>query len=65
MKATSITNNTARQHSQRKLSASRGKSTKLIRYYTSFTNTIADVLASRGWKEVGEESEWDFVWADR
>lgn len=37
----------------------------IIRYYTSFTNTIADVLASRGWKEVGEHEEWDFVWSDR
>lgn len=38
---------------------------QVIRYYTTFTNTIADVLASRGWKEVGEDEEWDFVWADR
>jgi tubulin polyglutamylase TTLL9 len=39
--------------------------TRAVRYYCSFTNTIADVLASRGWKEVGEDEEWDFVWADR
>lgn len=38
---------------------------RTIRYFTTFTNTIADVLASRGWKEVGEHDEWDFVWADR
>eukprot|EP01033_Poteriospumella_lacustris_P014728 gene14729-10536_t len=38
---------------------------QVIRYYTTFTNTIADVLAARGWKEVGEDEEWDFVWADR
>jgi tubulin polyglutamylase TTLL9 len=38
---------------------------QIIRYYCSFTNTVADVLASRGWKEVGESDEWDFVWADR
>lgn len=42
--------------------ATRGQ---IIRYYTTFSNTIADVLASRGWKEVGEDEEWDFVWADR
>eukprot|EP01039_Chlorochromonas_danica_P003550 gene3550-3887_t len=42
-----------------------GSSSSVVRYFTTFTNTIADVLASRGWKEVGEEEEWDFVWADR
>jgi len=36
-----------------------------IRYCCTFTNTIADVLAGRGWREVGEDMEWDFVWADR
>jgi len=45
-------------------SAGGGKS-QVIRYYCSFTNTIADVLSSRGWKEVEEDEEWDFVWADR
>ena len=64
MKAVSLSNG-ARQQSQRKLSATTGKSSKLIRYYTTFNNTIADVLASRGWKEVEEDGEWDFVWADR
>jgi tubulin polyglutamylase TTLL9 len=38
---------------------------QIIRYYCSFTNTVADVLAGRGWKEVSEHDEWDFVWADR
>lgn len=42
-----------------------GSGSNIIRYYTTFTNTIADVLASRGWKEVAEDEEWDFVWADR
>lgn len=41
------------------------KETSSIKYYCSFTNTIADVLGSRGWKEVGEDEDWDFVWADR
>ncbi len=38
----------------------------IIRYYCTFRNTIADVLASRGWREVDDEKEdWDFVWAER
>ena len=37
----------------------------VIKYLCTFTNTIADVLANRGWKEVTEEDNWDFVWADR
>lgn len=36
-----------------------------IRYYTNFTNTIYDVLASRGWRQVEEGEDFDFVWADR
>lgn len=37
-----------------------------IRYYTTFQNTVADVLAARGWEEVDDDSTgWDFVWADR
>ncbi len=38
---------------------------QVIKYFTTFTNTIADVLASRGWREVEERDDWDFVWADR
>ncbi len=41
------------------------KESSAIKYYCSFTNTIADVLGARGWKEVGEDEDWDFVWADR
>jgi len=37
----------------------------VIKYLCTFNNTIADVLANRGWKEVSEEEVWDFVWADR
>jgi tubulin polyglutamylase TTLL9 len=37
----------------------------VVRYFTTFQNTIADVLASRGWQEVREGEEFDFVWADR
>lgn len=36
-----------------------------IRYYCSFRNTIDDVLASRGWQQVEEGDDFDFVWADR
>ena len=40
--------------------------TNIIRYYCTFRNTIADVLASRGWREVDDErDDWDFVWAER
>lgn len=42
--------------------------TTTIKYYTTFQNTVADVLASReGWKAVAEDDPhgWDFVWADR
>jgi tubulin polyglutamylase TTLL9 len=37
----------------------------VVKYLCTFGNTIADVLANRGWKEVGEDETWDFVWADR
>jgi len=37
----------------------------VIKYYCSFANTISDVLASRGWRKVDEDADWDFVWADR
>jgi tubulin polyglutamylase TTLL9 len=36
-----------------------------IKYFCTFQNTVADVLAARGWEEVKDESAWDFVWADR
>ena len=36
-----------------------------IKYYCTFQNTISDVLAARGWHEVQDEENWDFVWADR
>lgn len=37
----------------------------VIRYYCSFSNTIADVLAGRNWERVNEDDSWDFIWADR
>jgi tubulin polyglutamylase TTLL9 len=44
-----------------------GQPPREIRYYCTFQNTVADVLAARGWEEVDDESQssWDFVWADR
>jgi tubulin polyglutamylase TTLL9 len=38
---------------------------KIVKYYCTFQNTVADVLAARGWDEVEDESAWDFAWADR
>lgn len=38
---------------------------EIIKYYCSFSNTIADVLANRGWQEVAEDEGWDFTWSDR
>jgi tubulin polyglutamylase TTLL9 len=42
-----------------------GNNARQLKYFTTFTNTIADVLANRGWRQVGSDEEWDFVWADR
>ena len=36
-----------------------------IKYFCTFQNTVADVLAARGWEEVDDDNTWDFVWADR
>eukprot|EP01038_Epipyxis_sp_PR26KG_P007644 gene7644-10404_t len=59
---------TSRRNITAKLTNNKTKSNGIppvIRYYCSFQNTIADVLAARGWKEVDENEQWDFVWADR
>ncbi|RYH27456.1 hypothetical protein EON65_13365 [archaeon] len=64
--------NRAQQSSQKKLEQKKPSAivkqlqrNAAVRYFTTFTNTIADVLAARGWKEVGDHDDWDFVWADR
>ncbi len=50
----------------RKKSQSRANNGADIKYRCTFNNTIKDVLASRGWREVEDDREdWDFVWADR
>ncbi|KAG7400772.1 hypothetical protein PHYBOEH_004578 [Phytophthora boehmeriae] len=36
----------------------------VLRFKTTFRNTIYDTLLRRGWKET-TESDWDFYWADR
>ena len=39
------------------------KSSDIVRFKTSFRNTIFDVMRSRGWKE--SDGDWDIYWADR
>lgn len=47
----------------------RGIIDRPIRFRTSLSNTILDVMRSRGWQEVTAESaqpnEWDIYWCDR
>ena len=42
-----------------------GNGNRIVKYYCTFQNTIADVLATRGWQEVKDEYDWDFIWGDR
>jgi len=35
----------------------KGKGSQCIKFYSTFTNTIYDVLNSRGWREVDSETE--------
>mmetsp|Transcript_12148 Transcript_12148/g.18348 ORF Transcript_12148/g.18348 Transcript_12148/m.18348 type:complete len:420 (-) Transcript_12148:183-1442(-) len=53
-----------RGHGSDRPTARRGAGS-VIKFFTSFSNTIYDVLASRGWQEVDGDEDWDFVWADR
>jgi len=41
-----------------------GSSGGVIKFKTSFRNTIYDTMLRRGWKETNE-NDWDFYWADR
>ncbi|KAH7488611.1 hypothetical protein PRIC1_007275 [Phytophthora ramorum] len=43
---------------------SSGGGTSVMRFKTTFRNTIYDTLLRRGWKET-LENDWDFYWADR
>ena len=36
-----------------------------VRFRTSFSNTIYDVMTSRNWKETDSETDWDVHWAER
>ena len=36
-----------------------------VRFRTSFSNTIYDVMTSRSWKETDSETDWDVHWAER
>ena len=39
------------------------KPNDVVRFKTSFRNTIYDVMKNRGWKE--SDTDWDIYWADR
>lgn len=47
----------------RNCSSAGNTSSELVKFKTSFRNTIYDIMKSRGWKEA--ESDWDIYWADR
>ena len=42
-----------------------GRSKRVVRFRTSFSNTIYDVMTSRSWKETDSETDWDVHWAER
>jgi hypothetical protein len=41
-----------------------GSSSNVIKFKTTFRNTIFDTMLRRGWKET-TDNDWDFYWADR
>lgn len=43
---------------------SKPSSDRPIKFKTCLSNTILDVLRSRGWQEVKDDGEWDFYWCD-
>ena len=42
-----------------------GRSKRAVKFRTSFSNTIYDVMSSRAWKETDSETDWDLHWAER
>ncbi|KAJ1459998.1 tubulin-tyrosine ligase family-domain-containing protein [Pelagophyceae sp. CCMP2097] len=42
-----------------------GRTRRPVKFRTSFSNTIYDVLCSRNWKETDSETDWDLHWAER
>ncbi|KAF0749447.1 hypothetical protein AaE_007043 [Aphanomyces astaci] len=48
---------------QKVAKAKAGNSGGVIRFKTTFRNTIFDAMLRRGWKE--SDTDWDFYWADR
>ena len=44
--------------------AMRTKPAGIVRFKTFFLNTILDVMLSRGWKQITEDSGWDIYWCD-
>lgn len=41
------------------------RSNDVVRFKSSFRNTIYDVMKSRGWKESDATADWDIYWAER
>jgi hypothetical protein len=50
------------KRTRRRKSTKEDKEKPVIRFHTSFRNTIYDVLRKRGWKETDRSSDWDFLW---
>jgi len=46
-----------RQRKGKQVKNIKGKGSQCIKFYSTFTNTIYDVLNSRGWREVDSETE--------
>ncbi|GMI45796.1 hypothetical protein TrCOL_g10943 [Triparma columacea] len=36
-----------------------------VKFRTSFSNTIYDVMCAKGWTETSSETDWDIHWAER
>ncbi|GMH79404.1 hypothetical protein TrST_g8540 [Triparma strigata] len=42
-----------------------GRASGPVKFRTSFSNTIYDVLCAKGWEETDSEHDWDVHWAER
>jgi len=38
---------------------------RTVKFRTSFSNTIYDVMCAKGWEETDSETDWDFHWSER
>jgi tubulin polyglutamylase TTLL9 len=43
----------------------RGAPSQVVRFKTSFSNTVFDVMKGRGWRETESDTDWDVAWLDR